>query len=80
MDDVELTPARQGEQGLLLLGATAPKLLQQLGLPGIEPLRYALATLPDGDALLLTGQSYDEPHYELQSHIGAHHIAFRKKQ
>ncbi len=67
MDDVALTRAYEQEESLLVLGADAPALLQQLGLPDVDPLRLVLASIPDGDVLLLSAFPANAPAYEIRA-------------
>ncbi len=56
MDDVELTPALEGESSLLLLGPGAPQLLAALDLPTVGPNSLLPAATPNGPVLLFTQQ------------------------
>jgi folate-binding protein YgfZ len=67
MDDVELTPAATDETSLLLLGPQAPAALQALGLPALEPLRYALADTSAGPVTALTPTPTSIPLLELRA-------------
>jgi len=67
MDDVELTRAYEHEESLLVLGTNTQAILQQLGLPDVQPFRLILASLPGGDALLLSGFRSGVPMYEVRA-------------
>ncbi len=67
MDDVELQESGGHPAGLIILGRQAATVLENLGLPAMEPLRLALADTPHGHLLLLTPTCGETPVYELRS-------------
>ncbi len=67
MDDVELQPAENYSDGVLIVGRQAPAVLESLGLPVIDPLRLVLADTPHGQLLLLSPARGETPVYELRS-------------
>ena len=67
MDDVELTPALEGESSLLLLGPDAPRRLATLDLPAPDPLCLVHADTPHGPVAVLTPATAPLPRFELRA-------------
>ena len=65
MDDVELSPEHTEKQGLLLLGPKAPTILNELGLPTLDPLHLTHTESTHGSVLILTPSAVSVSRYEL---------------
>jgi len=67
MDDVELTPAFNEDESLLVLGPNAPAYLLHLSLPAPDPLQFVEASTPHGVVLVSTPAPAIVPCVELRA-------------